>query len=116
MRRKLLYSCFEDFGQGGEMWDLCVKAGSWLVLIFFGGQLAIFVGLVGWTIWNDAIRPRLISSSLINHAADNIIANHPDPEQEALARHERAWYRSDGAEQTYWFQVRKAIRRRLERR
>ena len=50
----------------------------------------------------------------IARVADDIIASYPDPEREAFARHERAWYDSDGAEQTYWYRVRKAIRRRLE--
>lgn len=48
--------------------------------------------------------------------AADIIANYPDPEKEAFARHERAWYDSDGAEQTYWHRVRKAVRRRREGR
>lgn len=97
------------------MWDLFVQAVSWLLLIFFGGQALIFVGLVLWTIWTDAIRPRLIPAADIDRVAADIIANYPDPEREAFARHERAWYRSDGAEQTYWYRVRKAVRRRLER-
>jgi len=97
------------------MWDVFVQAVSWLLLIFFGGQALIFIGLVLWTIWTDAIRPRLIPANDIDRVAADIIANYPDPELEAFARHERAWYRSDGAEQTYWYRVRKAVRRRLER-
>jgi len=58
--------------------------------------------------WIDAIKPRLIP------AAD-IVANYPDPEGEAFARHERAWYDSDGAEQTYWYRVRKAVQKRMQR-
>lgn len=98
------------------MWDVFVQAVSWLLLIFFGGQALIFVGLVLWTIWTDAIRPRLVPADDIDRVAADIIANYPDPELEAFARHERAWYRSDGAEQTYWYRVRKAVRRRLEER
>lgn len=45
--------------------------------------------------------------------AEAIIAEYTDPELEAFARHKRAWYRSEGAEQTYWYRVRKAVRRRL---
>lgn len=97
------------------MWDILGQAFSWLLLIFFGGQALIFVGLVLWTIWIDAIKPRLIPAADIDRVAADIVANYPDPEGEAFARHERAWYDSDGAEQTYWYRVRKAVRRRLER-
>jgi hypothetical protein len=97
------------------MWDILGQAFSWLLLIFFGGQALIFVGLVLWTIWFDAIKPRLIPAADIDRVAADIVANYPDPEGEAFARHERAWYDSDGAEQTYWYRVRKAVRRRLER-
>jgi hypothetical protein len=98
------------------MWDIFVQALSWLLLIFFGGQALIFIGLVLWTIWTDAIKPRLIPAAEIDRVADDIIADYPDPELEAFARHERAWYDSDGAVQTYWYRVRKALRRRLEGR
>ena len=98
------------------MWDILVQAISWLLLVFFGGQAIIFIGLMLWMTWTDAIKPRLISPDDIDRVADDIIANYPDPELEAFARHERAWYRSDGAEQTYWYRVRKAVRRRLEER
>ena len=98
------------------MWDIFVQALSWLLLIVFGGQALIFIGLVLWTIWTDAIKPRLIPTDDIARVADDIIASYPDPELEAFARHERAWYDSDGAEQTYWYRVRKAVRRRLEGR
>jgi hypothetical protein len=87
----------------------------WLLLAFLGAQVIIFVGLVLWGFWIDSIKPRLIPSSEIDREADAIIANYPDPELEAFARHERAWYRSDGAEQTYCYRVRKAVRRRQER-
>lgn len=98
------------------MWDILRQAFSWLLLIFFGGQALIFIGLVLWTIWTDAIKPRVIPTTEIDDMADDIIANYADPEEEVFARHERAWYRSDGAEQTYWSRVRKAVRRRLEGR
>ena len=76
------------------MWDMFVQAFSWLLLIFFGGQAVIFVGLVLWTIWTDAIKPRLIPADDIARVADDIIARYPDPQLEAFARHERAWYDS----------------------
>jgi hypothetical protein len=98
------------------MVDLLLAILHWLLLIFFGGQALIFIGLVLWTIWTDAIKPRLIPADNIARVADDIIASYPDPELEAFARHERAWYDSDGAEQTYWYRVRKAVRRRLEGR
>ncbi len=87
----------------------------WLLLAFFGGQVAMFIGLVIWMIWTDAIKPRLIPTTEVNRMVDEIIRNFTDPDEEAFARHERAWYRSDGPEQTYWLRVRKAVRKRLER-
>lgn len=98
------------------MWELLGQAISWLLLVFLGGQAIIFVGLVVWTVWTGSIKPRLIPADVIDRAVDDIIANHSDPEEEAFARHERAWYRSDGAEQVYWYRIRKAIRRKLEQR
>jgi len=97
------------------MWDIFVKSVAWLLLIFFGGQAVIFVGLMLWMAWTDTIKPRLTPAGDIDRMADDIVASYPDPEEEAFARHERAWYRSDGAEQTYWLRVRKAVRKRLER-
>ncbi|PWJ81658.1 hypothetical protein C7441_110195 [Pseudaminobacter salicylatoxidans] len=94
--------------------DILLKAVGWLLIAFFGGQAVIFISLILWTIWNDAIKPRLIPAADIDRVADDIIANYPDPELEAFTRHERAWYDSDGAEQTYWNRVRKAVRRRLQ--
>lgn len=96
--------------------DLLLTVLHWLLVAFLGGQALIFIGLVLWTIWTDAIKPRLIPTDDIARVADDIIASYPDPELEAFARHERAWYDSDGAEQTYWYRVRKAVRRRLEGR
>lgn len=58
---------------------------------------------------------RLIPADDIARVADDIIASYSDPELEALARNERAWYDSDGAEQTYWYRVRKAVQKRLQR-
>jgi hypothetical protein len=86
---------------------------SWLVLVFFGSQITFFIGLIFWSIWTDAIKPRLLPLIEINRAADEIIAKFADPEQEAFVRQEQAWYRCDGAEQAYWYRIRKAVRRRL---
>ena len=94
--------------------SLISQALGWLLFAFFGVQAVIFVGLVLWTVWTDAIKPRLIPADDIDRVADDIIASYPDPELEAFARHERAWYDSDGAEQVYWCRVRKAVRGRLE--
>lgn len=76
---------------------------TWLPLIFFGGQALILISLVLWTIWTDAIKPRLIPTAEIYRTAADIIGNHPHPEEEACARCARAWSRSDGAEHVYWY-------------
>ena len=68
------------------MWDVFVQAVSWLLLIFFGGQALIFIGLVLWTIWTDAIRPRLIPANDIDRVAADIIATVAiEPTLESLA-------------------------------
>ncbi|EEZ09663.1 hypothetical protein [Brucella melitensis] len=98
------------------MVDLLLAILHWLLSTFFGGQAFAFVGLVLWTIWTGALKPRLIPVDDIVRVAGDIIASYPDPELEAFARHKRAWNRSEGAKQTYWYRVRKAVRRRLRGR
>jgi len=80
----------------------------------FGVPTLMFIGLILQMVWTDAIKPRLIPAEDIERATDDLIASSADLEREAFARQERAWYDSDGAEQTYWYRVRKAVRRRLE--
>lgn len=96
------------------MWNLFIETLTWLLLTFCVTQCALFLGLIAWSVWTDAIKPRLIPANDINRMADDFIAQYPDPEREAFARRERAWYRSESAEQTYWHRVEKAVRRRLE--
>lgn len=67
-------------------------------------------------VWTGGIKPRLIPADDIARVADDIVASYPDPDLEAFAHHERAWCDSDGAEQTCWYRVRKAVRPRLEER
>ena len=98
------------------MADIAVLGVKWVLFVFLGGQVVIFAGLMLWTMWTDAIKPRLIPMQEIDRTADEIISNFADPEEEAFSRHAHAWYRSDGAEQTYWRRVRKAVSRRLENR
>jgi hypothetical protein len=98
---------------GAEMLEVLGHGLSWLVLVFFGSQVAIFIGLIFWSMWTDAITPRLIPFIEIERAADEIIAKFADPEQEAFERHQQAWYRCEGAEQAYWYRIRKAVRRQL---
>lgn len=95
------------------VFDVLFKAAIWFVIAFCGGQVLIFISLVLWAVWKSTIEPRLIPASEIDSVAEDIIANHRDPEGEAFARHHRAWRRCDGAEQTYWYRVRKAVRRLL---
>ena len=95
------------------MWDVLIQFIGWLAIAFLGGNLAIFVGLVVHVVWTDSIRPRLILLRKIEEQAEQIIASYADPELEAFARQERAWYRSEGTEQIYWYRVRKAVRGRL---
>lgn len=81
-----------------------------------GGGAGIHI----WLVWREPQNCRQVRRLLaripaddIDRAAAEIIASYTDPEEEAFARHEAAWYRSEGAEQVYWYRVRKAVRRRL---
>ncbi|AQZ49991.1 hypothetical protein [Martelella mediterranea] len=96
------------------MWDIVVKLIAGLILIFCVMQLIIFAGLIAWGLWTDSIKPRLIPSEEITRAADELIEHFADPSEEALLRQHDAWYRSDGAAQTYWRRVRKSVATRLE--
>lgn len=69
------------------MVDLLLAILHWLLSTFFGGQAFAFVGLVLWTIWTGALKPRLIPVDDIVRVAGDIIASYPDPELEAFARH-----------------------------
>lgn len=95
------------------MTDILSEIARWLAIAFLAMQLLVFVGAVGWIVWIDAIKPRLIPRREIERMADEIIAAYPDPEEEAFTRHQRAWFCSDGAAQVYWRRVRGVIRKRL---
>lgn len=95
------------------MLDMIFRGIALFLLIFCGSQVVIFIGLVLWVVWIDAIKPRMIPEAEIDRIAGDIIASYADPEGEAFTRHQYAWDRSDGAEQTYWHRVRKAVRRLL---
>ncbi len=95
--------------------DSILEALRWVLLAFCGSLALTFAGLILWTIWTDVVRMALIPVAVIDRMADDIIANYPNPEEEALARRERAYSGGAGAEQFYWYRVRKAIRRRLRR-
>ena len=68
------------------MFEFFFQAGRWLLVAFFGGQGLIFIGVVLWIVWTDAIKPRMIPADDIERVADDIMANFADPEQEAFAR------------------------------
>lgn len=97
------------------MWGVVVEGLRWLLIALLGSQAIAFICGIGWWIWSDAIRPRLIAQHEVDRVAEQIIANFPDPEREAFLRHDRAWNDSDGAAQTYWLRVRKSIRCKLSR-
>ncbi|MEL7029060.1 MAG: hypothetical protein AAGL49_07570 [Pseudomonadota bacterium] len=94
-----------------------LSRGISIIFIAYGVcGLALFTYALAQVIWTDSIRPRFIPSTEIEGVAEEIIREFNDPELEAFARHEQAWYRGERAEQTYWLRVRKAVRRRLASR
>eukprot|EP01132_Coremiostelium_polycephalum_P008820 gene8820-10835_t len=72
------------------MLDMIFQGIALFLLIFCGGQVVIFIGLILWVVWIDAIKPRMIPKAEIDSMAGDIIASSADPEREAFARHERA--------------------------
>lgn len=96
-------------GWGSMMWDMLDHALAWLLFAFFAIQLMAFLALLMWTVWTDAIAPRLIATSQIGGIAAELGKNHADPGLEAFARRQRAWFDGDGAQMTYWNRVGKAI-------
>jgi hypothetical protein len=98
-----------------ELLDLLGHTGRFLILAVVGAQLLAFVALVLWWVWHDAIAPRLLPAGDVERMADDIVARFPDPEAEAFARHEAAWYRSEVGTLLYWSRVRRAVSRRLRR-
>ncbi|SCM78045.1 conserved hypothetical protein [uncultured Pleomorphomonas sp.] len=95
--------------------DLILETLLWVLLVFCGSLALTFAGLILQVAWIDLIRPALTPAAVIDRLVDDIIASYPDPEQEAQARLERARSGSDGAEQVYWYRVRRAVRRRLRK-
>jgi hypothetical protein len=92
----------------------CITTGlSWIVLAYAVAGLAVFVFGIGFVLWDESIKPRLIPHEKIADLADDITTRHPDdPDYAAYRELEAAWWRSDGAEQVKWKRVLKEIRRR----
>jgi hypothetical protein len=95
------------------LWDLAATGASWIGLAYLIAGAGVFIYGIGFVIWNDSIKPRLIPREDIARLADDIAARHPDdPDHAAYIELEAAWWRSDGAEQVKWKRVLKEIRRR----
>ncbi|CAN1528016.1 hypothetical protein MCEMSEM23_01296 [Rhabdaerophilaceae bacterium] len=95
------------------LWDMVATGLSWIGLAYAIAVAAVFAFGIGFVIWNDSIKPRLIPREDIARLASDIAARHPDdPEHAAYSELEAAWWRSDGAEQVKWKRVLKEIRRR----
>lgn len=94
-------------------WDLATTGLSWIGIAYVIAGAGVFIFGIGFVIWNDSIKPRLIPREDIARLADDIAARHPDdPDYAAYSELEAAWWRSDGAEQVKWKRVLKEIRRR----
>lgn len=91
------------------MWDTVYRVVLGVVFVYVFIQLLCFIGLVVFGVWKGMVEPRLISDEHINAVAAELIRLYPDPNLEAFARQEKAWYNGDGAEQGYWYRVRKAV-------
>lgn len=95
------------------LWDVVATGLSWIGIAYAVAGFAVFAFGIGFVIWNDGIKPRLIPREHIARLADDMVARHPDdPDHAAYSELEAAWWRSDGAEQVKWKRVLKEIRRR----
>lgn len=99
--------------EGSEMADSIMLGSALAALAASGATLLVFVGVGVWMIWTGAIKPRIVPAHEIDRAAAELVAGYADPEGEAFARHERAWYESDSAGQVYWRRVRRVVRSRV---
>lgn len=95
------------------VWNLATTGASWIGLAYLIAGAGVFIYGIGFVIWSDSIKPRLIPREHIARLADDMVARHPDdPDHAAYSELEAAWWRSDGAEQVKWKRVLKEIRRR----
>lgn len=93
--------------------DFVTTGLSWIGLAYAVAGIGVFVFGIGFVIWHESIKPRLIPREEISRLADDIAARHPDdPDDAAYRELEAAWWKSDGAEQVKWKRVLKEIRRR----
>jgi hypothetical protein len=75
--------------------------------------LAVPVGTLAWHLWALSIKPRLIPRHNIKRMANELEQYHgEDAENVAFTREDRAWRRSETAEQGIWHQVRLELYRR----
>lgn len=94
-------------------WDFVTTGLSWIGLAYAVAGFGVFVFGIGFVIWHESIKPRLIPREEILRLADDITVRHPDdPDYAAYRELEAAWWKSDGAEQVKWKRVLKEIRRR----
>jgi hypothetical protein len=95
------------------VWELVATGLAWIGFSYTLAGLGVFIFGIGFVIWHESIKPRLIPREDIARLADDIAARHPDdPDHAAYSELEAAWWKSDGAEQVKWKRVLKEIRRR----
>lgn len=93
--------------------EIVMTSLSWIGLAYAVAGAGVFVFGIGFVIWHDSIKPRLIPREEISRLADDIAVRHPgDPDDAAYRELEAAWWKSDGAEQVKWKRVLKEIRKR----
>jgi hypothetical protein len=92
------------------MIDALTPNSNWL---FWCVALAVPVGTLAWHLWELLIKPRLIPRHKIKRMADELEEHHGVlAEDVAFAHEDRAWRRSETAEQGIWHQVRLELYRR----
>lgn len=78
-------------------WEIVTTSLSWIGLAYAVAGAGVFVFGIGFVIWHESIKPRLIPREEISRLADDITARHPDdPDYAAYRELEAAWWKTDG--------------------
>jgi hypothetical protein len=86
--------------------------GSFLLWLALGVASAPIWGAILWTLWQGAVRPRLIPRAEVERLAAELLARYGDRAEEvAFAKEYGAWRDSDVYEQGKWRRVRSIIER-----
>lgn len=95
------------------MWEVINYGLKIFAALYAIAQLSVIICAALWLIWEEVIRPHLISQTEIEALAADWIAFHNNPIAAADHEYQRATYRSENADQIKWRRIRRVITREL---